>query len=229
MSSTYNQYRHFFLTYGRIGCFGGDGTTSSTPARFVDQYNGYVDDGYVAVNLPFPFYLQGSAYYTAFVGSNGYITFGVPSSTYSGLSWSNPPYPKIYLGGGDRNYTYVGCTYLNGYNDTQGGMCVTIRIEGSYPYTINQGRGQANSTVEVTFINRENTNNRDLQGIGINYGQWNDGSGLGLYGVGASSYPLLYWSNSSYYVWAPYSDTSGYSWYSAMGYYRWYAWPYGDA
>lgn len=214
ISYAYGGFRHYYTSGGYAGLRGGYSPTTGTPSGFTNFYDGFADDTYVAVNLPFPMKISGVDYYTAYVGSNGYITFGGGSTTFSGLSWSNPNLAKIFYGGGDRNFTYVGVQYHTGYSDTTGNLSVTIRIEGSYPYTINQGRGQANSITEVILINGENcVDGTNFKGYGIANGPWTDNSGLNLYGIANTVSPLLpYSGNQAYQNWAPYGYPAGYDW-----------------
>jgi hypothetical protein len=67
-----------------------------------------VDDGFVEVtNWPFTFTIDSTGYTSAFVGSNTYITFGNGSSTFSGLSASNPSLRKIHFGAADNSLQRV--------------------------------------------------------------------------------------------------------------------------
>jgi hypothetical protein len=61
------------------------------------------DDGYWQITLPWSINFLGVAYTNVFPATNNYITFGTGSTAYSGLSTSNPPYPKIMWGAGDRS------------------------------------------------------------------------------------------------------------------------------
>ena len=65
-------------------------------------YNGNDDDNAYTVNLPWSINFLGTNYNRVYVGTNGYITFSSPNSTYSGFSASNPAGPHISIYPGDR-------------------------------------------------------------------------------------------------------------------------------
>ena len=65
-------------------------------------YNGNDDDNSYAVNLPWTINFLGTNYNSVYVGTNGYITFSSPNSTYSGFSASNPAGPHISMYPADR-------------------------------------------------------------------------------------------------------------------------------
>lgn len=65
-------------------------------------YNGNDDDNAYTVNLPWTINFLGTNYNTVYVGTNGYITFSSPNSTYSGFSASNPSGPHISIYPADR-------------------------------------------------------------------------------------------------------------------------------
>jgi hypothetical protein len=65
-------------------------------------YNGNDDDNSYTVNLPWTINFLGNNYNSVYVGTNGYITFSAPNSTYSGFSASNPAGPHISIYPADR-------------------------------------------------------------------------------------------------------------------------------
>ena len=65
-------------------------------------YNGNDDDNSYTVNLPWTINFLGTNYNSVYVGTNGYITFSSPNSTYSGFSASNPAGPHISIYPADR-------------------------------------------------------------------------------------------------------------------------------
>jgi hypothetical protein len=186
--------------------------TSSTPSGFTDILTSYTDDSFVAVNLPFPFRLQGVDYYTAYVGSNGYITFGEGYSSYSSLLPSFPSVPKIFFGPGDRNMTYVGVQYHSGYGsrantNLKGNTAVVIRIETNSVYNVNLTRGTADSVIEITFVNPENTvgsfgtgSGRNESRISISTGNWvnNPSNTLYMWGIYSASAELATWGGNNF-------------------------------
>ena len=228
-NGTRGKTRKWFTSGGTVAPKGGSGPTSSTPAGFTDVSTSYVDDGFTAITLPFAFRILGTSYTTAYVGSNGYITFGSGSSAYSGLSASNPPQPKIVFGAGDRNWTYVGKAIQYGYEGPAGinNISITIRIETNSSFGSNQTRGTANSVIEITFINTENcVDGVNFNGFAVNTGNWVDAGGLssGVYSTNALLLPITLQAN---YSWSPYVyDTTG-TWnngnWQAGNY--WYPWP----
>jgi len=83
---------------------GGHGTYP--PSGWTGWNNGSVDDSFVTITIP-TFTINSTAYTTAYVGSNTYITFGSGSTNYSGLSASNPALNKIHMGSSDNSYQRV--------------------------------------------------------------------------------------------------------------------------
>ena len=65
-------------------------------------YNGNDDDNAYTVNLPWTINFLGTNYNSVYVGTNGYITFSSPNSTYGGFSASNPSGPHISIYPADR-------------------------------------------------------------------------------------------------------------------------------
>ena len=65
-------------------------------------YNGNDDDNSYTVNLPWTINFLGTNYNSVYVGTNGYITFSSPNSTYGGFSASNPAGPHISIYPADR-------------------------------------------------------------------------------------------------------------------------------
>jgi hypothetical protein len=89
--------------------------------------SGGADDGYWALTIPWSINFLGVAYTTVYPATNGYITFGTGSTAYSGLSASNPPYPKIVWGGADNS----GQQIYYGAQGTSPNRTYRIRIEGN--------------------------------------------------------------------------------------------------
>lgn len=91
-------------------------------------WNQYSDDNFVETSTwPFTFTIGSTGYTSAFVAANTYITFGGGSTSYSGLSASNPSLRKIHFGAADnamqKVYTQAGIV--------QGRLVQRIRYEGS--------------------------------------------------------------------------------------------------
>ena len=66
----------------------------------------------VAMTLPFAMNLFGVNYTSAYVGDNGFVTFGASSTASSGLSAATPGV-GLLLGAADRTLLYAGITALN--------------------------------------------------------------------------------------------------------------------
>ena len=86
------------------------------------------DDANIAVVVPFPFYMFGTNYGNGlnggiFVGSNGYVTFGVGKNIYTGITPSTIG-TALLIGAGDRSYQRI----YTGLRD--GGTSFVIRFEG---------------------------------------------------------------------------------------------------
>ena len=83
---------------------GSAGMSLSTPASPSPlTFTGGSDDGYWTVPIPFDISFLNTTYNTVYVGTNSYLTFGAGSTVYSGLSASNPPYPKIMISAADNS------------------------------------------------------------------------------------------------------------------------------
>ncbi len=94
-------------------------------------YNGGIDDSFFTVNLPWTVSFLGSNYGTAYVGTNGYITFSSGNSTYYSFSPSNPGGPHISIIPGDRILTKL---YYAQVNAGTPQAKFVIRVEG-YDYS----------------------------------------------------------------------------------------------
>ncbi len=75
------------------------------------------DDGYVQITLPFPFPFYGNSYTNAFVGTNGYISFGEGYSVYSNTAIPTTATPNnaLYAWWDDLNLTTSGTVHY--YHD----------------------------------------------------------------------------------------------------------------
>src|SRR4051812_48637765 len=104
----------------------GSGVTTGSwpPAGYTSISSSHADDEFFAVTLPFTWSLAGTGYTTAYIGTNGYITFGSGADDYSPLSASLPAFPKIFFAGGDNS------TQKLGYK-ASGTDWLTIRYEGN--------------------------------------------------------------------------------------------------
>eukprot|EP00961_Rhodomonas_salina_P226664 3064816-Rhodomonas_salina.1 len=65
--------------------------------------SGSQDDSNRRIGIPFTF----CNFQDIYVVSNSYITFGSPSTAWSGLGASNPPIPTLFVGGADNSFQLV--------------------------------------------------------------------------------------------------------------------------
>ena len=86
------------ITAGTSATINESGLTSSTSPD-----TGNNDDGYWEIGCPWDIEYLGTNYSNVYIGTNMYITFGAGSTTYSGISASNPALPKIMVGGADNS------------------------------------------------------------------------------------------------------------------------------
>lgn len=135
---------------------------------------GGTDDGYWRVTLAWNYSFNGTNYTWISFGTNFYILFGGNSTAYSGLSNTNPPYPKIFLSAADRGGQ-------RGYVLTSGSApnrTFRFRLEGS------QGTsgvaGSPTMLYEAVFYE----NNQTILDIFTGATQW---STSGLYGVASAT------------------------------------------
>jgi len=61
------------------------------------------DDGNWEIGCPWDINYLGTNYSSVYIGTNMYLTFGSGSTTWSGISPSNPALPKIMVGGADNS------------------------------------------------------------------------------------------------------------------------------
>lgn len=98
----------------------GQGTGPPPTYDWIDVSSGTIvaqgDDTYQQVSLGFPFSFYDNTYTSAYVGSNGFVTFGAGSSTYSNTSIPNTSSPNdaiygfwddLYPSGGSNGNVYV--------------------------------------------------------------------------------------------------------------------------
>jgi hypothetical protein len=152
------------------------GLVSSTTPTSGDN-----DNGYWKVDFPFPVPMgyRNSAfsdfYNSAFVSTNGYITFDAASTISSGFSASNPAGPKIIWNAGNRSVQriYYGVSAGDVQNQNRQ---FSIRIEGN---GTNSGTvGSPGMLVEVIFY--ENTSTKRIEVIfGQNNGVSREGVDFG--------------------------------------------------
>jgi len=127
-------------------------------------YNGGIDDSFFTVNLPWTVSFLGSNYGTAYVGTNGYITFSSGNSTYYSFSPSNPGGPHISIIPGDRILTKL---YYAQINVGTPQAKFVIRVEGydysnagiTHIYEVHFYSGQ--SYYDVYFVDSPSSGNQN--------------------------------------------------------------------
>lgn len=157
------------------------GTTSTviwpptTGGTWVNMQRSSTDDSSISIPFPFTWTFNGTGYTGCYIGSNAYITFGGGSSSYSGLSASNPALNKIMMNAGDRSYQSV--AYLSTAN------YVRIRYEGAAGTSGTVGASTC--IYEVVFINPTNTGS--VPTVEFRFGSWaNSGGVTGIYSSSAA-------------------------------------------
>jgi len=85
------------------------------------------DDGYWAINLPWAINYLGTEYEWVYPGTNMYLTFGLGSTVYSGLSATNPAIPKIMVGAADNSAQRL----YHGVEGTAPNRTYRIIVEGN--------------------------------------------------------------------------------------------------
>ena len=134
------------------------GSASLTPST--TPTSGTNDDGYWTLALPFNIEFNGTSYNTIYVGTNTYITFGGGSSSFSGLSYSNPAFNKIMISCADNSAQRI-------YSGTEGispNRTYRVRWEGT---AATSGTvGSPNMLYEAVFY--ENTPSQIDIHVGVN-------------------------------------------------------------
>jgi len=137
------------------------------------SYSGNYDDGSVAVSLPWSVSFLGTSYSTAYVGTNGYVTFGSGNSTYSNFSASNPSQPHIAVYPGDRRLYTI---YTGEVNGGTSSAYFVIRVEGvdysnaaiTHVYEIHFYANQ--SYFDVIFVDAPSSGNQNGGTSGVSDG-----------------------------------------------------------
>lgn len=179
---------------------GSTGVLTWPPSGWTSLQNATVDDSFVAVPLPFTWYIAGTGYTTAYVGSNGYVTFGSGSSAYSSLTSANPPNPKIMFGAADNSYQRV--AYIN-----NGTLYTRIRFEGTG--ATSGTVGSPTIVVEFTFFNPANVVGGGSL-VEMLVGLHNRTSGLAMVANASTSYATYTLSQNQSYVFS--GDSTGVTW-----------------
>lgn len=151
----------------------GSGGATWPPSGWTSLQNSSLDDSAVAAPLAVEFTIANTTYTTAYVGSNGYLTFGA-SSTIFNVGTSSPPYPKIFFGAGDNSFQRVG--YISTTD-----KYTKIRYEGNGATT--GTLGSPGIVVELTFFSPALT--EDQQYIELLVGNHNRTSGF--FGIASAS------------------------------------------
>ena len=89
-------------------------------------FAGNVDDGFYIVPVGWNVNYLGSLYNTIYVGTNGYVTFGDGSNSFSGLNYATPPLPKILICAADNSMQRI----WYGYTGAAPNRKLVVRYEG---------------------------------------------------------------------------------------------------
>jgi hypothetical protein len=196
----------FVTATTKVPVLGNGSAGSWTPAGWTSIQNGNNDDGNVTASIPFTFTFNGTNYTAAFIGSNGYITFGSGSSNYSGLSASNPAINKIMMAAGDNSYQRI--AHLS-----SGTSYTRFRYEG------NSGTsgtpGSSGRIYEITIFNPANYFGEQV----IEYLVGNfDSPTSGVTGVYSSSASLLAFTFTALSSFVFIGNSAGTTWTKYTGY-----------
>lgn len=146
----------------------GSFTTSSLNAStssWTVSFQSSSDDASLNIPLGFNTIFNGLTYNSVFIGSNTYVTYGGGSSTYSGLSASNPNLPGFHLGSADNSYQLVM------HKSEGGGNTRRIRYEGTQ--STGGSPGSPNIVYELIYF-------KDSSKVYIALGQSRSGGVQGL-------------------------------------------------
>lgn len=194
------------LTSGtKAPVFGAGGASPYPPTGWTNSFNSNADDSNLAIPLSVTFTLANTAYTTAYVGSNSYITFGGGSNNYYNLSASNPALPKIVFGYADNSYQRV--SYVQSGTDY-----TRIRFEGNCSTS---GTGGSPGVVyEVTFFNTNKTSGNNV--VEVLVGNRCNNNFMGI-GNSSSYYTTGTFNPNTSYVFS--GDPTGVTWTLYTGYY----------
>jgi hypothetical protein len=136
-----------FVSFGNKLPIYGTGGGTYPPPGWTGIQNANADDQNLFIGLPFTFYIAGSGYTAAYMGSNTYLTFGSGSNEWSGLSAFTPALPKFMFGAADNSYQRVS-------RFTSGTAYQRIRYEGAA--STSGTVGSPNIVLEITLFNPAN-------------------------------------------------------------------------
>lgn len=181
----------------------GTGGGSYPPPGWTGIINASVDDGWASIGIPFTFYIAGSGYTTAYMGSNTYLTFGAGSFAYSSLSASTPSLPKFMFGAADNSYQRLS-TYIEGTD------YVRVRYEGngSTSGTV----GSPGIVLEITLFNPANYDGYNV--LELLTGNHNRTAGVSLVANSSTAYQSYSQNSNSSYVFVGNSNGTSWSIYS---------------
>jgi len=194
---------HNFISFENKLPTYGTGGGSYPPPGWTGIVNANVDDGWASFSIPFTFYIAGSGYTTAYMGSNTYLTFGSGSSDYISLSASIPALPKFMFGAADNSYQRLS-TYVNGTD------YVKIRYEGNG--SISGTAGSPGIVLEITLFNPANYGGYSV--LELLTGNHNRTFGISLVANSSTAYTSYSQSPNTSYVFVGNSNGTGWSIYS---------------
>lgn len=177
----------------------GSGGGTYPPSGWTGIISGTVDDNFLTINLPFSFRIAGTLYNQCFIGSNTYLTFGGGSGVFSGLSASNPAFPKFMFGAADNSYQRIS-TVSFGTDFTR------IRYEGNG--AASGTAGSPGIVLEITLFNPSLFSGRNV--LELLVGNHNRTSGVSLVGNAFNAYATFSISANQSYVFD--GDSFGTAW-----------------
>jgi hypothetical protein len=183
-TSTTPAFIYGFTFTSKTPVLGSAGANPWPPTGWIEVFNGNSDDNSYAIPIPSTNY-NGSGRTTAYVGTNGYITFGSGSSVYSSLSASNPNLSKIMMCAADNSLQRL--AYIATVNYTK------IRFEGTA--ATSGSAGFPGMVYEATFYPTSIRGTNPT--IEIVFGDYRTGGFSGLYST-----------TTRYATWSPAANTS---------------------
>lgn len=196
----------FITATTKTPVLGNSSAANWVPSGWTSLQNANSDDANVTASTSFTFTFNGTNYTAAYIGSNGYITFGGGSSSFSGLSAIDPGFNKIFLAAGDNSYQRV--AHL-----TSGTSYFRFRIEGGSGTGATVGG--SNRIYEITIFNPANYNGEQV----IEYLIGNfESPTAGITGVYSSSALLLSFTITTLSSFVLIGNSSGTTWTKYNGY-----------
>ena len=185
--------------------YGANGGPHPPTASWTAVINFSFDNNYFGVTIP-TFTIASTAYTTAYIGTNTYITFGAGSINSTSLGASNPPYPKVMLGAADNSDQRVS-RLISGTDFTR------IRYEGTA--ATSGTAGSPNIVYEATFFNPARTGG--VPWLEVLFGSHARLTGSAMIASASTSYATYTLAANQSYVFV--GNATGTAWTVYTGYY----------